>query len=342
MAPPALQFSSVGPIGISGSGAPDKNSILRTLSSLISTHSLCWQIDTSDVTGSTLQALVVKPTTSSGTPNMRIIFAGDFTQPNSGSFMAKYTAGGAIDDATSGHIMIGLAPNINEYGSGTYVAGRWDGPAPFGTNPRWSKYWSMGTRAGMTHIGIIESTETLFVYMKNSGAGTGTTFGGYAGAIISGFDTQTSENGRVYGMITTGGTSINSAFWATQLNFMGQYEVANDSHAGCFITSGSYASNEWDLITHLFSMSENAGFPGSTGSPGSTIIGQPITMISTITPKSIGYMRQVYMHQDSFSVPVSLIVSGANSSNGQIVAVAFSPTNNAVSDTVLFGSTGSL
>lgn len=342
MPPPLLQFAAVGPVAISGSGAPDKNSVLRTLSSLITSSSLCWEVDNTDITGSNVVALVLRPRQSSATPNMRVVICGDFSQANSGTFMQAYQAVGTADDAPAGDLMIGFAPNTAEYGSGSYVAGRWDGPAPFGTNPRWSKYWSMGTRSNMQYIGLVESTETLFIYTKKASSGEGTNYAAYVGAIISGFDSGSSESGRVYGMGTTGQESANTGFWSSQALFMGQTEVVNSSHFGCFLTSGSYASNGWDLITHLYTMNEAAAFPGSTTSNGQSIVGQPVLMTSTVTPRSPGYLRQVYMHQDSYSSPIALVVSGANSATGQVVAVIWSPANQTVCDSLLFGSTGSV
>lgn len=343
MPPPLLQFAAVGPVAISGSGAPDKNSVLRTISTLIFSSSVYWEVDYTDITGSNVTALVLRPKQAlSSTPNMRVILCGDFSQANSGTFMQVRDAVGTQDDAPSGDLMIGFAPNTAEYGSGSYVAGRWDGPAPFGTNPRWSKYWSMGTRSNMQFVGLVESSETLFIYTKKAGTGDGTNYAAYVGATISGLDSGSSESGRVYGMATTGRATAYIGFWQQQFYFMGQSEIANESHFGCFLTSGSYASNGWDLITHLYTISEAPSFPGSMTSTAQTIVGQPILMTSTIASRSPGYLRQVYMHQDSYSSPIALIVSGANSLSGQVVGIIWSPSNSETSDSLLFGSTGSV
>jgi hypothetical protein len=162
-----------------------------------------------------------------------------------------------------------------------------------------------------------------------------------AGAIISGYDSGSSEAGRVFGMATSG-TGISSLFWASATAFFGNSTTLGLNHAGVFVVSGGIAHQQWDLFEKITTQVVNAAMPGPMRTQNMSIIGVPIALASTITTRAVGYYRQMYMFNDTFASPVQYVLSGSSINNAQVVGIVTTLGNDAAtSDSVLFLSTGS-
>lgn len=335
MAPPLIQWNATNLMPLTGT-SPTLDNMLRSVDALVSSHSLYWGVVTRDVTGSDYHALVLAPISSSATPGQRVVLTGDFTGSTSDFFQIRTI--GTPETNTANTLYMGFTPNIDENGGGSYNIGGWNSDIPFGSNVRWSKYWPVGARAGATWVQCVESAETLmFVFRGPSNY----VIAGSAGAIVSGYDSGSSENGRVYGMVTSGG-GITALFWSSSTTFFGNSTTSTINHAGVFVVSGGVAHRQWDLIEKVTTLQVNASLPGPMKSSNMSIVGIPIALASTINARAVGYYRQMYMFNDTIATPVQYVLSGSSVNDAQVVGIMLSLGNDTVTaDTVLFISTGS-
>lgn len=239
MALTQLAWSLVGPkIWSSGSAAnivPTKQQVMATYHALFEQATL-WEIDHVDVTGSLYEAIIVRPLSSSATPNMRVIITQDAT--GSADFWQDRDFGAAETNAAN-NLQIGLTPDITENGGGSYTDGGFFSEQPFGSNVRWSKYWSVGD-VSVENVNdlafLIESQESVVIGYRGFRTAL---HAGFVGAILESFDASTGEeDGRVYGMITAGTTDI-ASFGNSSTTWLCNAGNVNAPHAGVFIVSGS-------------------------------------------------------------------------------------------------------
>jgi hypothetical protein len=168
-------------------------------------------------------------------------------------------------------------------------------------------------------------------------------YGSHLGAIIQGYDSGSSESGRVYGMTTTGTTAIATTVNAGATNFLGHNATSNNTHAGVFAVSGGIANREFQLVAKsLTTTFAGTSFPGQLITTEQSIIGIPIPVYATANDRAVGVYRQLLAFQDDYAYPFGLIMSGTNSLNARTVGVymTFGSTST-TTDALLFLSTGS-
>lgn len=341
-----MTWNKVGPIVI-GSGSNvgrtvTKNEVMGSLNKLINSSSY-WSVETFDVTGSLLEAMVLAPTASSPVADMRILVTGNATGSTDFWGMRTNTL---VESDTNNQIQVGLCPDINENGGGSYTAGHFLSDIPFGTDVRWSKYWSAGDPELIDDIElvyIIESIECLWIGF--SGRRTAQ-HGALLGPFGVSFDDGSGETDRrVFGMMCSQGTAIQTAFHGATTQFGGHSATANTNHAGFFTVSGSTPNgpsrnmkNIWDCTPKLASMTVIGQLDVNYGymtTSEENFVGVPVMFVRADTPtRLVAMSRQLYMIQD---VPAqSAIVTGTNG----FTTVGYSIGNDSLSlnDAYMFGN----
>lgn len=331
---PQLQWNVLGPID-TVSGSTSLNGILRTVDLLMS-HSAYWQMTALDTTGSLAVAAVLSP--RSGTTDvsdMRVIITGDLLTIPSSSFAPRTT--GIPETHVSNNVYIGISPST----TASYVQGHYNSDSPL-QGAAWSGYWSIGDRTDRSNVVMIESQESIWLFMREPGVNE--IVGGAAGVLWAGYDGGSSLDGRIYGMIVTGDTSISSAFLGLTTSFLSHGTTANVQHAGCFYIVDGVLSSSISTVTPAATFTSTPDYPGPLFTTNNTLTGLPLHYISNGgagATRAIGFLRQIYAAQDMYAPAVGLIVSASiSSADSNVVGAYLSPSTTATSDAILFISSG--
>jgi hypothetical protein len=245
------------------------------------------------VSGST-ECLHVTPATSA--INHRILIAGASYTPSPSPVMCS------PDNYSANTLNVGLVKN-----AGSFVS--WNATDPFTSGQNFG-YWKLWpTSAGSGNVYLWESKDSIAIAISNSSGSA--TYGCIAGAILDpeSDDTTTDaeSDGAMYGIITSGGSSISSSFWGGGFGaaFLAHSASNQTPHAGVF-SPGSAS---------ILTMSPTMTFPTSPTSTGlKTRSGRfariAITMRSSSPDNLLGRLREVYAFCDG-QTPARL-TSGGN------------------------------
>lgn len=194
----------------------------------------------------TTTAVHLTPPTGTMTRNMKLLIAGS----TSGS-----PSMGTPDSFTASAPLMGVSVNSGAYG------GSWTSTTPFGASCIFSNFWKIGGttwNATTAKVRAFVSEETWFIQLINS-AGT-TQAWAYAGAIIDAnasggrLGTDAESDGRLYGMMVTGGGGSVPASWQNGIPAQGPFQhwTADGGEHMAVFSPGS--STLWTcgrrLVTH--------------------------------------------------------------------------------------------
>lgn len=333
---PRLEFHVIGPRDYV-SGAQTVQGYLQSVDRLVQNSSY-WRTISLDITSSAAGAIVIAPNSTLDLAPMRVVLAGGFSSPSTHLFQDR--TAGTPETFVPGAIYVGLSPSA----SNGYVNGSWVNGEPFGTTGslnRWSKYWPISAPASGSSLFMVESQETVMFGLLNPGVVSN--YGFYAGAIFLGYDNDSSESGRVYGMATTGNTTPATTFWTSTTTWLANVTTPNSNHAGIFNVIGGTGQNSWSLVVRQTNLTVSSNWPGELSTSNNTISGLGLHYVSSATSQAVGYLRQCYAHQDRYSVAPGLVLSGGmNSVNARIVGAYITYGSvGATTDSLLMISTGS-
>lgn len=291
--------------------------IIATVKSQVVNSCSYWQLVESANTGS--NSILLKPRSAFSTSsNCNVVLAYNVTgtnayrSPDTGAPTAQYK------------LQIGMTPDITENGSGSFKGPNADRPFQVSGDPRWSGYWHCAATGSVSASFILESEDSIFIGFRTNLSSSGT-MGALAGNIIETIDSGSGENNmRLYGMVTSGPTSISTAFWATNTSFLGNTNSADSNHAGVFTVSGSRTQSDTQW-SYAFKLSfTDVGSPSigdystwnntAAGPAGSRQIGFPVAMntgdANDAAPfRLLGVLRGIYHGADEFGL--AQITSGS-------------------------------
>lgn len=331
---PQLDFRIIGPRDFVGADVSVEGYV-RTLNELI-THSSFWRTINLEVTSSSAAAIVIAPIASLPMNGMRVIVAGGFTDTNTNFFQIR--TAGSPETHVASNMYVGFTPST----SGSYT--NFMSTQPFGTTGslnRWSKYWSMGAVTNANAMFLIETQESILIHTVQPGVTS--QYGALVGAIFLGYDSAGTESGRLFGMATTGNANPVSNFWAVTSAWLSNSTSANQNHMGGFEVLNGTGQNIWTIITRQSAISLTSQYPGETSTSNGTLTGLGSHVVRDAGNAALGFLRQIYAHQDRYSVAPGFIMSGSlNRSDSVPVGVFVSyGAMNALGDCALFISTGS-
>lgn len=373
MALPTLTWNLVGPVAITSgtvipggiTGEKMKPYYMYTLKNLINSSSY-WLVDVQDNTGSMTEALVLKPITSSATPNMRVIVTGNLSGVLGGSPVSTVMqdrAAGTPEACAVPGLMVGFTPDNSA--NTTWVTGSWNSDKPWGSNVRWSKYWFAGFPSEpLAQMYLIESSEALFIGLKGR-RGSTHHYGAIVGAFIQSADSGSGEKnvgnvGRVFGMSCVGpGSNAQgpTSTWLTNtydsVNNLGPFgcnaNIDYSTYTGVFIVSGGIPNgtngdnqNYWELCARATKLTldipastETTGDRGTNVTSGETLVGIPLAIQSVASPfRMIGFLRQIYAVHDLPGLVT--IATGVN--NPTSVGITWAPDSYNAGDCIIFSN----
>ena len=375
---PTLTWNLVGPLTIvSGTaeaggtiGSNTKQYLMYTIQQLVKA-STYWLVDVQDVTGSSTEALVLKPNPSlSATPNMRVVLTMNVSGVLGGAnpigrIMQDRSAGTAAAN-TSGSLLIGFTPDNSP--NPTWVTGSWNSDQPWGSSVRWSKYWGfyLSQTINSELMYLIETSETIWIGIMGR-EGVSKHFCGGAGAYIQSADSGSGEMnvggvGRVFTMfvVNAGNNGLGpAATWLTNgianVNQLGPFgsntNISDATYTGVFIVSGgvpnnpgggaSTNTNYWENCGRAFGMSpsqpsDTAGDRGSNMTSGESLVGWPFPIVSSTAPiRMVGFLRQIYAVHD---LP-GLVTLATGTNNPTIIGYSWSPDRLNAGDAIILSNT---
>lgn len=286
-----------------GSTSPTNQQVVDCIDTIMSS-STYWETKSKST-----DYIEVGPKAGSAIPNFRAIISGD---PGASAVQSP--------DTSAAGIWVGIAPN-----GGTL--GTWNSATPYGAN-RFSKYWKACANAVTETIYIVESSEVLAVVFKDDSVAN-KYFCTIFGAILTPPDAGSAEqDGRIYGIITSGSSNIITEFLNNDSEFTGHTNANGGDHIGIF---NPISTSIWETIERATST-----FLVDNGSSRVSLGGSYVTF-------------PIFYHCDSgtdyFAGMLRQIRVGGMLSNRQILqdgqggqkGVVFSPTDNPSSnDSIVF------
>ena len=222
-------------------------------------------------------------TSPSGSTDQTILMAGSAINPPAGPAMAS------PDTAVINRLMVNMAMSS---GSVNWTDNQ---PISGATNFGYWKAWP--TTAGTGSVHMWESKEVLAIIVANSTGNS--TYGFIAGAIIDPESTDivdSEADGRLYGILTSGGAAIQNNFNTTNAStiFLGSHGTANDvNHGGIFVPRGSTILTCRRLVTVW--ISDSASYRTRSGK----FYREPINIHAQLTPTHLlGRLRDITLCAD--------------------------------------------
>lgn len=224
--------------------------------------------------------------------------------------MAAYTVAGPptskqfIDAYAANTVMIGTAKNSGTYGNWTNAT------TPFTT----------GDFTGFVHAGrgtvavtistvyMWESQECIAIQMVHS---TGNLSEAWAGAFIDPLSADAlnaESDGRLYGVMTTGSSSIASAARNTNAAAAGFWHNVGSgaAHCGVFVPGSATVQTTFKGAVGTNTTIISSNFTAKNGD----IPRLPIPMAYQISPYFAGQLRQIYMTRNAASTGLTWSISG--------------------------------
>ena len=209
----------------------------------------------------------------SPTENFRILIGG---APGASAVLAP--------DTTANAIWVGIAPD-----GGTL--GTWNSATPYSA-ARWTKYWKCCTTAVAESLYFVESNECLALIFRDDSLDN--FYGFITGAIINPGVGDAEASGNVYGIVTTGATTMSATFWTSLAAFPSHGASNSNPHAGVFRPTQP-ATFEAMFRIGTFTLDTTASLTFNSGLETAL----PTFYCSAQTPRYfVGSLRQILMSID--------------------------------------------
>lgn len=216
--------------------------------------------------------------------NSRIMIGGATYTPSPSPTMAS------PDTYTASSLMVNLVKNAGAFTT-------WNAASPFtsGQTFGWGKWWSTSNGAG--NVYLWEGKEAIAVIATNASGGSALGF--LAGAIIdpesSDTTTDGESDGRVYGVVRTGGSTAMSTTALLQgSGFLYSANVDNANYAGFFSPGSASLIRFGAAFSHVSAPSAT-----SLKTRSGQFARLALTMRSSSPDNFIGRLREVYAYSDA-------------------------------------------